>query len=805
MTIKIKGTHLKKYIRNILLVILLSISQCLTAQETVVAGQVLNKSDKSPLSSVNIYFKNTGTGVQSNDEGYFLIRTYGKQTTLVFSSVGFKEREIHIKPGQSVGIQMEMDEDNTLLQEVFVLPGSNPALDLLKKVRLQKNRNDLSSHPDFKMTSKEQNLVMLSKINQRSTNKKIYEQLKTGAINSSDSGLVVPLYMAEKSFQYSNGNVLQLSENIFSSPKTGEKIVEKLVGDIDSKLNFYNNSVVVFGKSMISPLANIGNAYYNYYLSDSSKTEHTKIYEIHFRSRNPKNLAFDGCLWIDSTSLALTGIEAELPAAANINFIHNLRISENFSPQEGNIWSLQSEDMTLNMNYELLADSLHPKPEIFIRKSSVFQQDNSTIKNPDYFAKSEYSEATLDEKLKDLNNTPLLRTAKWIADVMFTGYMQVGKIDIGKVEKIIRITDIEGLRLTLPFKTNERLWKNISLGGSLGYGFKNKEIKYSGLAQFRLPGDKRRILELNYTNDYRRIDYNYNDFLFRENPLVTGDEDISSSVFALRSAGKISDRREYSVVFSNEWNKDIETNVFLRFNQLFANEWLPMQSGSTTYNSLTQQSATVSTRFSFDEKTYDDHMQRIYIANFKPAIYATLELGKYQLGNENGSYAKVIGSMKQRVRLDFGQLNYIAEAGIILGNVPYPLLRIPPGSETGGYSGYQFNMMNYMEYAADKYVNLHSELMLNGLIFNQIPLIKYLNLREMFSVHMAYGSLNESHRSVLEYPVFMNPLSKPYMEVGVGLTNLLNIFTLQSVWRLTDLNHPGINPWGIRACLNLSF
>jgi hypothetical protein len=110
-----------------------------------------------------------------------------------------------------------------------------------------------------------------------------------------------------------------------------------------------------------------------------------------------------------------------------------------------------------------------------------------------------------------------------------------------------------------------------------------------------------------------------------------------------------------------------------------------------------------------------------------------------------------------------------------------------------------------MEYAADKYVNLHSELTFNGQLMNQIPLIKHLNLREICSFNISYGGLSDAHKSLLDYPAYMNPLTKPYMEVGVGFTNILKIFTLQSVWRLADLNHPGVSPWGLRGCLRLSF
>ena len=808
-TIKPKGhiriADYKSMLMTFLLLFLL-IPLSLKAQETVVVGQVLNSKDNSPIPFVNITFRNSNTVVQSNEEGYFIVRDNNKHTTLEFTSIGFTKREIRIKPGQSVGIQVEMQEGNTLLQEVFVIPGSNPAIEIMKKVRLLIRVNDISRKTGFKAISTEQNLVMLSKVTQRSMNKRIFDQLKKGNISGSDSSMVVPLYMAEKKYQITSKEKKELSNKIFSSPKEGEKILEKLVGQLDTELNFYDRVVIVFGKSLISPLSNVGNAFYDYYLADSTRTKHGKQYEIHFRSKNRKNLAFDGKLWIDSTTYGLTHIEADLPEQANINFIHNLRISQKFVPVSTNRWMRQSEVMALNMSYALLIDSLHPNPEIFVKRSATFRSTDSNIPQTNSFAESNYNETTLDEKLSELNKTPLLRTAKWIADVVFTGSIPVGIIDVGKIEQIIRITDIEGLRLTLPFHTNEKLWKNISLGGFVGYGFKNEVIKYSATAQYKFQGEKRRILGIGYTDDYRRIDYNYNDYMYRENPLVTGDEDISSSILAFESAGKISERNEYTLSFDNDWNRDVESSLYVRSNRLFANKDLPLAIGNVPVaNSMLQQSATVSTRFSFDERTYDNHMQRVYISNNMPVIYSIVEAGKYQLGSKAGQYGKIMGVIKQFIRFEYGQFNYNANAGIILGNVPYPLLGIPAGSESGGYGFYSFNLMDYMEYASDKYVNLHTELMLNGLIMNQIPLIKNMNLREMVTFKMAYGSLSDSHKQQADYPVFMNTYSKPYMEVGVGLTNILHIFTLQSVWRLTDLNHPGVSPWGLLGCLSLSF
>jgi hypothetical protein len=772
----------------------------------MVVGQILNKVDKTPISQVNIYFKNSPVAVQSDENGNFLIKTTGNYTSLIFSCVGFKTEQIRLKQGQSVGVQVELTEENTLLQEVFVIPGSNPANELMKRVRLLTRQNDITRQKGFNILSNEQNLVLMTKLNQRGLSKRIFDQLKTGNLSASDSSLVLPIYMAENKYIVSATAKKELSRNIFSSPESGEEIIEKLVGELSSELNFYNNTVTVFGKSMISPLANISYAYYDYYLADSIQVKTGKQYEVHFRTKNAKSLAFNGELWIDSATLALTRIEVELPSKANINFIHNLRIKESYASNPSNRWMPKSEEMTLNMNYELLADSLNRKPEIFVKRSISYNLPDSSTYIPSTFAQSSYTQESLNDKLNDLNNTPLLRSAKWIAGALFTGYMKFGKIDIGKIQQLMRLTEIEGLSLNLPFKTNEELWKNVSLGGSVGYGLKNDLFKYSGIAQFKLPAEKRRIIGLNYTFDYRRIDFNYNNYLYMENPLGSADEDISGTLLGMRTATKMSKRREFTLSFSNDWSDDIESGIYWRYNQLFANGSLPMMHNGVSVSSyLTQQSASVTTRFSSDERAYDDHLQRIYIDNYKPVIYSILEIGKYKVGNITGQYGKIQAKMKHLVNLDFALLNYVAEAGLIIGKVPYPLLETPPGTETAGYGLYQFSMMNFFEYATDKYVSLQSELTFNGLIMNHIPIIKNLNLREICSFKMIYGSLSNVHKTVLDLPEYTNPLSKPYMEVGVGFTNILRIFSLQSVWRLSDLNHPGSNAWGFRGCIRLNF
>jgi hypothetical protein len=110
-----------------------------------------------------------------------------------------------------------------------------------------------------------------------------------------------------------------------------------------------------------------------------------------------------------------------------------------------------------------------------------------------------------------------------------------------------------------------------------------------------------------------------------------------------------------------------------------------------------------------------------------------------------------------------------------------------------------------MEFALDKYVSMHHEWMFNGILFNHIPLIRLLNLRELVSFKFLYGSTADVHKEILDFPAETGTLQSPYMEIGVGFTNILRIFSVQSVWRLSDTNNPDVRNWSILAGVRFNF
>ena len=172
-----------------------------------------------------------------------------------------------------------------------------------------------------------------------------------------------------------------------------------------------------------------------------------------------------------------------MPRAANLNYLHNLKISQTFAAIDTNKWVVDRENTNLSLTYALLGDSLNPTPELFVKRSVETINSDSIIIGD--FAQSSYTAEELDRKINTLVETPIVKYAKWLADVIFTGYIPIGKFEIGKIQNLARLTDVEGFRMTLPVYTNEKMWENLRLGASIGYGFGNQSVKYSGSAQVR--------------------------------------------------------------------------------------------------------------------------------------------------------------------------------------------------------------------------------------------------------------------------------------------------------------------------------
>jgi len=108
------------------------------------------------------------------------------------------------------------------------------------------------------------------------------------------------------------------------------------------------------------------------------------------------------------------------------------------------------------------------------------------------------------------------------------------------------------------------------------------------------------------------------------------------------------------------------------------------------------------------------------------------------------------------------------------------------GSMSLGYAKYRYNLLHHASFAHNLYTNVHVDLNGGGMVFNRIPYIKKLKLREMVSLKCHYGKLTDAYKPVFDLPGYYNTtkMDVPYAEIGVGVSNIFKILRIEYVHQL---------------------
>ena len=123
-----------------------------------------------------------------------------------------------------------------------------------------------------------------------------------------------------------------------------------------------------------------------------------------------------------------------------------------------------------------------------------------------------------------------------------------------------------------------------------------------------------------------------------------------------------------------------------------------------------------------------------------------------------------------------------------------------------------------------EYVSFKATYSPNGFFFNRIPLFNRLKLREIVTFKALVGRLTDKNNPDLQPDLFNFPTNQdgtpttfafdeaiPYIEVSVNVSNILKIFRVDLLQRLTYLDHPnvstlfGVKGLGIRAKGKIDF
>jgi hypothetical protein len=524
----------------------------------------------------------------------------------------------------------------------------------------------------------------------------------------------------------------------------------------------------------------------------------------------------DGEMTIDSATYALRSIKVNLPIQTSINYLKELSINQIFNHNN----QLQEEQVQLLMDFAIKLPSKNDTTRIFPTllltrntKNAINTIDislqNDTIS---FLPPRDHILPALDS----LNNTFLFKTAKFVAYVLQTGCIPAGKyVEIGKVHHVFKYSKHEGLRVGLPFRTTQNLWKNLCLEAMVAYGLGDRAWKGLGQINIAFPTKRRHIMHLKYSDEYVYSDVDDFYEYIRENNVFNPQINLITRIMhglppeSNYHYNTMTRRQEGRIEFNDDWNNYLETKTYFKVGLTGYGE------PTRDYNSqspLFYSTIGASARISFNERKVDTYFHRRHIYNHLPVIYIGAEFGSYRLANipSYRMYGNLQLMLRHNVDLGIGgELNYLLQAGLILGKVPYPLLYHFAGNQSHTFDPYRFSLINNFQYAADQYIALHAHWNGKGVLFNLIPGVRYARLRELAEIKIAYGGLRQNHQSILPFPTTqiglstMQSLNIPYVEVGIGIGNILRIGELYGIFRLTQLHDPTTPWWAIRFRLHL--
>jgi len=841
------GVRLRAY--NFIVLFFLFYLSAKAQKETTISGRVTEAESSSGIAFANIYFKGTIIGTITDFEGNYSIKTTVPKDSVFIYLLGYQSETKAVKKGQTQIINFQLKQASLNLEIVKILPGINPALRIIKNTIRNKekyNRENLLSVQYLSYTKQE---VDLDNISPQMRTWKLFDPITSlwdslENIAGKEHETKLPVAMSEVVSEiYSYKDAKKKHEEVtavkikFVGMKDGIALSQLMGTDFQS-YNFCNNNVPVLNKDFLSPIASNALLFYNYYLVDSLFIDNMKCYKIDVRPKNKNDLAYTGTLWITDSTYAIKQLDLELTQDVNFNLVDRVHIQQQLIPTEAGPWVPSQTRVMLdytNITKKLVSAVIHtyninryyivnkPKEKNFYDTRIQFAEDAIT-KDSAYWTNERPTPlaATEAHAYKMVDTIRNIRSVKKIVDLMyflFSGYKDFGAVDFGHYMQVYGHNAYEGTRLRLGFKSNDKFSKTWIIRGYGAYGFKDEKFKYNLQLErviTRYPWSK---VGIQYRKDIDQIGVN-TDFS-RTMSLAQSPAYLYTTSSQIGNVYKLVRKEESRIWYEQEFTTGLSTRLTFQniytmplFKASFGDPLSKFQQSSYTVSEIV-----LDARLSAKERYIQNGNDRISLGNkISPIITFNYTQGIKQLFGGDFNYQKTSMSISKRFRMGaFGYSTIVAKAGKVFSKVPYTSLEIPRGNQTFFYSDNVFNQMNYFEFVSDQYVQLFWQHHFMGLLFNRIPIIKKMKLREVIGGSAFYGTLSNANKEFNSSNAFTVMTNTPYCEASAGIENILDVIRVDFIYRLTytdsdyktnyALINPGnkINDFGVKVSLKFSF
>lgn len=807
--------------------------------QTKVSGIIVDKS-KQPIPFANVIFKGSNEGVVSNEDGRFYLESQKSYKTLVITSVGFSDREITLEKSVNYNLVVQLNEMETL-KEVVVFGGktskkNNPALDILRKIWERKRKNGLHLFDQYQMEKYEKVEFDMNTIDSAFMKNKlfkgmefIFKQVDTSRITGKT---YLPIFINESlSDVYGDNKLNKIKEKLKANKNSGfgdNQQILSFVKDLYSEYDIYDNHLNFFDKSFTSPLSKTGIDVYNYVLRDSAFIDKKWCYNILFYPRRKNELTFKGDFWVNDTTYAIKNINMAVTKSANINWVKDIYIEQEFEVLNDSVFLLTKDYMmsdfalnkkekskgvygkrtTLYQNHQFNKE----KPASFYKEEINYNDDEVYKKSDEYWHENRFENLSKDEAgvykmLDTLKTVKKFKQLYNLVSILGSGYIQFGHFDFGPIFSTFGINEVEGVRLRVGGRTYYGPNDTWRLQGYTAYGFDDNKFKYGLSGKWMIDKENRIIVSGGNRRDVEQIGAS----LTSTND-VLGRSYASSALFTSGSNGKLTNINLSNLAIEIEPVKNLTFQTGFSYRTLvsasptFSLDYYSDVLNTVTKSDVKQSEVNLQIEYTPNRKTIGYGVERDLADSPYSRFFVNYSHGFKGLFNSDFKYEKLQLYYKQPIIIGpLGRSNVIVELGKTFGTIPLGLMSVIPGNQTYFTIDNTFSNLNFYEFVTDQYATLQWDHNFNGRLLSRIPFMRKLNWREIIGIKGVYGTVSDTNKAINASKLDYKAPEKPYWEYSAGVGNIFKVFRIDFSWRGNYRDLPDTSNFTVKGSFGFYF
>lgn len=829
------------------------------AQKVQLSGVVMDSVTREPLPLVSVVLEGTTYGVNTNLEGEFRFVIPKGKYKLVVRASGYHPCMDSIEVQQEITqLKLWAIPVSTNMDEVIITSKAvNPAHRIIRNAIASRRRNRFDKIEAYEYEAYNKLVLTMDNVTDRFLNSKLVRnvgnqvrEIMGDSLHSDSSKYSIAGFVSESVSRFYYLRPDQKKEEILAVQTSGVKGSEyNLLSSMLLQLDIYDNNVVVVDRTFLSPIADGAFVDYDFQLLTVESSGQDTLYGIQVIPKRPYDPVFKGTVYIDNQRWAINRLDLMLNDNPNINFVEDIRIRQEYGAVD-TFWVPTLLDVEVDFQNSVMKRKGGKGISIIGRSSSHLYNYKINQPREPKFYKQELMEVMADAESKDstywaeARKSPLDRSEELgfalVDSLRSRGvldfYIEAARLigwgtykrkywEVGPYFYLISFNQAEGWRSRCGFYTRPDFSKWFYFGGHIAYGLRDQRFKYQVETKFRIVRKPKLELGLKRTYEVEQVGF--------ENFLNNGTSLLQSSLRRVPLT-QLNYYGENRIDVYSDITKGLSGDFYFRTKlfeptSTFAFGYARPDGGIGTDYNVTELGTDL--RLSFKEKFISDARgDRKYISTKYPIFYIKYRHGFSDLLGGDYAYAAAEVEMRNYVRLGrYGWFRYDLRVGQVFGTMPFPSLHVFRGNMSWGYDRYGFNLMNYYEFVADRYLTFAGEQHFEGLLWNQIPVLRHLKWKEVLTGRLAWGSLTPANQQLNGVVIpradgtnyvqqIKAPTAVPYLEAGVGIYNILKVLRVDAIWRLNyhDLTYrtdPSIpkanwgkfNNFGLRADFSITF